>query len=119
MSIQTGNLNEEGRSYRSWVIGHFRDQHSPLFNEQFEVRWAKHAKGERKDPPKYNETAKTITVLVSGKFKVTFPGLSQEVVLENEGDYVFHDANVLHGSEALEDSFIITLRWPSVAGDQK
>ena len=63
--------------------------------------------------------AKTISILIKGKFLLIFPEENKEIVLEKQGDFVFWDSKVYHGSEALEDSTVLTIRWPSIPNDQK
>ena len=120
--IITGNLEQEklkNPQRKGWFIGHFMEPNSVFQSNDFEVRWGIHKKGEKKDIPGANMTAKTISILIKGKFAIRFPKQKKEVVLSKVGDFAFWDAKVYHTSEALTDSVILTIRWPSVAGDQR
>ena len=116
--IQTGNFNTEDQTHRQWVIGHFINSKSVFHNTDFEIRWANHKKGEKKDSPTSSEMAKTVSILVSGKCKLWFPEEDETIFLELGGDYVYFDKKTLHGFEALEDCLIITIRWPSLPDAQ-
>ncbi len=116
--IEIGNLDHKCRDYRGWVAGHFIDKESPLCISEFEVKWGRHSKGEKKKKVAANKTAKTLAILISGKFKLEFPELGEDAVLAQEGDYVFYDAGVAHAWEVLEDCLIINIRWPSIPKDQ-
>jgi quercetin dioxygenase-like cupin family protein len=57
--------------------------------------------------------------LIYGEFKIIFPLENREVVLSEEGDYVFFDSGVPHTWKTNKDTLLLTLRWPSLANDQK
>lgn len=121
MKIFSGNLNNgiQGQPLKKgWFIGYFMDNLPELKTDKFEVKWGIHKKGWKRDRIGTNQTAKTISILMQGKFKVTYPDENQEAMLEKMGDYIFHSPGVDHHSEALEDSVVLTIRWPSVQDDQ-
>lgn len=60
------------------------------------------------------EDRTALQVLVSGRFRVDFPGRS--VVLAEQGDYVVWGRGVDHSWYAEEESVVLTVRWPSVPG---
>ncbi|WP_336207965.1 hypothetical protein [Nonomuraea sp. LPB2021202275-12-8] len=53
-------------------------------------------------------------ILISGRFRVELPDRS--VLLAERGDYVVRGAGVDHSWRAEEESVVMTVRWPSVAG---
>lgn len=55
----TGNFNNEPQMYRGWIVGHFMERDSPFFNQDFEVKWGKHKKGESRSF--LNEQSETTT----------------------------------------------------------
>ncbi len=121
-SILKRNLTDELKrnpERRGWFIGHFMEPESVFKRDDFEVKWGVHPKGEKKSSVASNMVAKTVAILVRGKFSVTFPDEKEEIILSKEGDSVFFDSKINHFSEALEDSVVLTIRWPSKAGDQK
>ena len=97
-------------------MGHFAQP--PFQSDAFEAKWGVHAKGEAKSQAAANKTAETVSVLIRGKFSISLPETDQTLILENEGDYVYWDSGIAHSWEALEDCVVLTLRWPSLAGDQ-
>lgn len=111
--IETGNAIAEGESRRGWFIGNFIQPEQPLkTNNEIEVKWGIHPKGERRESLAVEGDILTISLLIRGHFKVIFSG--HEEVLKREGDYVMWKPNVRHSSEAIEDSVIVTIRMPSI-----
>ena len=112
-----GNLNQKA-AFKSWFIGFFVKPKSHWFhNQNFEVKWGKHKKGDKGKGWVANKTAFSLAILIKGKVRMQFEG-GKEVVLKNQGDYVGWAPGVYHDWEVLEDSVIITIRWPSLANDQ-
>lgn len=117
-NISSGNLDafqarEPGS--RGWFIGHFIDAASHFHSNDFEVMWSRHPLGDtRKAPSK--SSAKTLTILIEGKFKMIFPESRQEYELHKAGDYVFYAEDVSHTWESLqENSCMLVIRWPSLS----
>ena len=54
-------------------------------------------------------------MLVKGKMEIYFK--DEIVKLEKEGDFVIFDKGVDHSWKVLEDSTILSVRWPSLPGD--
>ncbi len=117
--IVTGNFDKEALSHKGWILGHFVSPTLPLHNRNFEMKWGKHKKGESKTSIGVNERASTLSILIYGKVLLKFPSQSRESLLEEEGDYVFWGPGIPHKWEVLEDSLVLTVRWPSVPGDQR
>lgn len=117
--IHKGNLNKENlTNTRGWFIGHFA-QDKNLCSDHFEIKWTTHPKGDIKPTTAKNKTAKTISILISGKFIVRYPQNNTNIILDQAGDYAYHAEGIYHTSEALEESTILTIRWPSIPGDQE
>jgi len=117
MKIVSGNLNEkikESPEKRGWFIGYFMDTDSFFKNDDFEVKWAVHSKREKKLGAIIKNSAKTIVILIKGEFVVRFPYIKREVILSQVGDFVSFNANkIKHDGEALKDSIVLVIRWPS------
>lgn len=122
MRIETGNAGSDGCrvSRHGWFGGHFMENRSVLQSCDVEIKWGVHAAGNSKDRFVVNRYARTVSVLVRGRSRLFFrQGKSRrEVVLEREGDYVAWDAGLPHRWIADQDSVVLTVRWPSVPGDQ-
>lgn len=117
MKIATGNFNSQVNDYRGWVVGHFLGADSPLKTNDLEVKWGFHKRGESKNVKASNTRAKSIAILIRGKVRLRFD--DKDIVLAKEGDYCFYDSGVSHSWVVEEDCLAITIRWPSLAGDQK
>ena len=119
--IATGNaLQDGGGERRGWFIGHFADPSDGLKSTSaVEVKWGVHARGEQKSALAHNLRAATLSVLVSGAFQVDFPDQGQSITLRAPGDYVLFAPGVPHRWTALEDTVILSVRWPSLPGDQQ
>ena len=113
---EEGNVNTKSNGERGWIFGHFIDPTSPFHSDDFEIKWSKNPQGASKIAAKANKVAKTVCILVRGKFRVDFPDLNKSVLLEKEGDYVFFGNGIVHSWKALEESLTINIRWPSLEG---
>jgi len=114
--IVTGNAIDHGdaRLQRGWFIGHFIDPAQGLrYTKEIEVKWGIHSTSEEKPIPNATE-ATTLTLLISGAFIVDFPELNKSAYLKRSGDYVIFAPGVMHIWKTLEDSVVLTVRWPSV-----
>ena len=130
--IINGNLHNEpeimtpreGGGYEGWFFGHFikeGSKFSQCHTKDFEIKWGVHPKGKQKKRPGYNKKARTFTILIHGKFLVTFfrDNKKEEFLLEKAGDYILYPPKISHTWLAKEDSLTFTIRWPSVPNDQK
>jgi hypothetical protein len=119
---QFGNLvvignAEEDRSLHAatgWFVGKFVDASRGLASTgDVEIKWGVHPANDERRSPGKSECATSLALLVKGTFVLTFPELKHEVTLRKPGDYVIYAPSVLHGWKALEDSILVTIRWPS------
>ena len=115
--IVSGNLDEEVSSHpetMGWFLGHFMTKYPDFMSDEVELKWARHEKGDKKDRPQAKTTTKTITILISGKFLIRFPKKNHDVILARLGDFIYYDASQdKHTREALEDSLLLVIRFPS------
>ena len=117
--IKSGNLEQcNDLEKRGWFIGHFMDKKSGFKSEEFELKWAVLSKGTTTEEA-FTITSKTMCVLIDGKFQIDFQKHQKKITLFNRGDFVFFEPNVLYKSEALEDSVVLAIRWPSIPNDKK
>ena len=120
--IYSGNARIEGalEGRRGWFLGHFRDPATGLpHSREVEIKWGTHYQGEEKTLLAANQSATTLSVLVSGAFRVWFPQYEREIILAEPGDYVVFAPGVAHTWRAMEDTVIISVRWPSLPEDQQ
>lgn len=115
-SIVTGNANQEAVRYRGWLIGHFiTPAADPRATTAVEVKWGVHKAGEMKYTWAKSVEATTLSMLIRGRFRLSFP--NHDFVLSQEGDYLVWSPDVFHKWQAEQDSVILTVRWPSWPGD--
>jgi hypothetical protein len=117
--IVQGNLNQNDPKRRGWFARHFMDEGSPFKTDDFEMQWRKLKAGEEKPALGTQKVAKTIGILVYGKFEFNFPDENKKITLSKEGEFVFFDAGVTHSWKVHQDTLLISIRWPSIPGDQK
>jgi hypothetical protein len=117
----TGNLGDKiANNKRGWVIGYFTDPEHDFHEHDFEMQWTELRAGRKKHGgPARNKTAKTMCILISGHLRLKFAGSREVVHLEKQGDYVYFPPGVFHYWVAVEKTVTMTLRWPSIRGDQE
>ena len=119
-SVTVGNAADEGAPRGGWFIGHFIDAALGLrHSAEIEVKWGAHRAGETKSADGANDSATTLSILVSGRFLLEFPDTGEAARLERPGDYALWPRGRWHRWTVLEDAVILTVRWPSRPGDQR
>lgn len=114
--VQTGNANDDAEPFGRWLIGHFIPPELGLRqSDDVEVKWSARETGFGEAYWTACRTATTLAILIAGKHRIEFPHRVCE--LSTPGDYVLWGAGVPHRWQVLEDSTIVAVRWPSVAGD--
>lgn len=107
-----GNAADASKDTRGWFVGHFMaGTDNPLRTADVELKWYTHAKGETREQWAPENQVRTLNVLIRGKFVLLFP--DQEVTLEREGDFVLFGPGVAHSFRSVEESLVLTVRWPS------
>ena len=110
-TIQTGNAavdNEKG-----WFIGGSLPEALGIrHTHDVELKWSTHTAGEERADWVTSEVRTTVAILISGKYEVMFRDKS--VTLIDQGDFVMWGKGSDHKGKAVEDSVILTVRWPSI-----
>lgn len=113
-----GNATVNSVGGTAWFLGQFVPETLGLRHQTaVELKWGVHPRGERRPGgAQANGVATTVSVLVRGAMQVTFEtdGRTHQVTLRNEGDYVIFGPELVHGWEALSNSVIMSVRFPSV-----
>jgi hypothetical protein len=110
----SGNAQEDGRDTRGWVLGHFiNPAHGVRSSKDVEVKWGIHPAGEKRAQWTADDQRTTLVLLVQGNFRIDLTETS--VTLGNQGDYLLWGPGIDHTWEALSDSVVVTVRWPSSA----
>ncbi|MEH0548886.1 signal peptidase I [Streptomyces sp. B21-105] len=113
-NVYVGNAGKDAALDHGWLLGHFKDAHDPRHSADVEIKWGVHPRGDERVKWVSGEVRTALLVLVSGRFRVELPGRS--VVLAEQGDYIVWGKGVDHSWYAEEESVVLTVRWPSVAG---
>lgn len=109
----SGNVVGAAKDTRGWFLGHFiPGEENPLRTSELELKWYTHTKGETRDAWAPGNPVRTLNILIRGHFVLLFP--DQEIPLEKEGDFVLFGPGVPHSFRSIEESLVLTVRWPSV-----
>jgi quercetin dioxygenase-like cupin family protein len=107
-----GNAADDGRERHGWFLGHFIDPAEGVRSSKAtEVKWGIHSAGEKRPEWTADDQRTTLVLMVEGSFRIDLTGGS--VTLDKQGDYVVWGPGIDHTWEALSDSVVITVRWPS------
>ena len=111
-TVHSGNATFDGEPHRGWFVGHFIDVAAdPRATGSVGIKWGIHPAGEKRVAWAVNREATTLSVLIHGRFRLTFAG--ESFLLERPGDYVIWAPGVPHHWEAEAASVVLTVRWPS------
>ncbi len=110
-TLLTGNLEADGKDRRGWFVGHFVEEPAMRHSTALEIKWFRHPKDDVRPKWVTGETRTTLLVLISGRFAIDLGG--GEIVLAEQGDYAMWGPEVDHRWRAIEESVMLTVRWPS------
>jgi quercetin dioxygenase-like cupin family protein len=80
-------------------------------SKDVEVKWGIHRTGDKRAEWTADEQRTTLVLLVQGNFRIDLT--EGTVVLARQGDYALWGPGIDHSWEALSDSVVVTVRWPS------
>lgn len=112
-----GNAKADDVRGSGWFVGQFVPAELGLRHETaVELKWGIHPDGEKRPQPWANQNGTTISVLIEGSLRLRFyiDGTQQEVMLRTKGDYVAFGPKVVHSWEAVGDTIVLSVRFPSV-----
>lgn len=112
--VYVGRADRDAALDRGWLMGHFKEPGDPRHSEDVEIKWGVHPVGDTRARWATGEVRTALLVLISGRFRLDFPGGS--VTLAEQGEYVVWGKGVDHSWYAEEESVTLTVRWPSVPG---
>jgi hypothetical protein len=110
----TSNAAEDTCDSRGWLLGHFIDPSQGIRStKDVEVKWGIHPASDKRTKWTVGDRRTTLVLLVEGNFRIDLTAGS--VTLKKQGDYAIWGPGVDHSWEALSDSIVLTVRWPSSA----
>jgi hypothetical protein len=112
-----GNAKADQVRGSGWFVGQFVQAELGLRRQtEVELKWGIHPDGDKRPQPWANQNGTTISVLIEGCLRVTFhvDGTRQEATLRTKGDYVIFGPDVVHSWEAVGDTIVLSVRFPSV-----
>lgn len=111
--IHIGNAENFQTSSRGWFVGAFLDdQHGPLKTDDLQLKWGHHPVGDHRHELSEAADTASITILISGLFRLNFPGQDPgSVLLGQQGDFAYFGPGVPHTWQAEAASVILTVRW--------
>ena len=116
-SFYFGNANADQVRGSGWFVGQFvPPEHGLRHQTEVELKWGVHTDGEKRSHPWANQNGTTIAALLEGSLKIAFhiDGTRQEVTLRTKVDYVAFGPEVVHSWEAVGDTVVLSVRFPSV-----
>ena len=119
--ISVGHAVAAGLNTGGWFLGRYVEGDRRRRTDAVEVKWGVHPEGSGQAGYMANPASNTLSVLVSGVFRLKFIEAEdevQEVVLKNPGDYAVWGGGTSHAWDALTDCVVLTVRWPSAEDDQ-
>lgn len=109
-----GNAADDTQDTRGWLLGHFIDPEDGVRSTTaVEVKWGVHPAGDKRPEWTSDDQRTTLVLLVSGRFRVDLTEGS--TTMTKQGDYVLWGPGIDHIWEALADSVVLTVRWPSLS----
>jgi hypothetical protein len=112
-----GNAEVDQVRNTGWFLGQFVPAELGLRHQtDVELKWGIHPDGEKRSHPWANGNGTTVSILIRGGLRVAFHvGASpQMVTLEKQGDYIVFGPDVVHSWEAIGDTLVLSVRFPSV-----
>ncbi len=112
-----GNAKADQLRGSGWFVGQFVPPDLGLRHpDAVEIKWGVHPDGEKRPRDWASGHATTISVLIRGCLRVTFHvgEMPQTVTLAAEGDYVVFAPDTVHSWEAVGETVVMSVRFPSV-----
>ncbi|ATE55738.1 signal peptidase I [Actinosynnema pretiosum] len=109
---QAGNVTEDASDTRGWLVGHFIAPAQGVRSQKdVEVKWFHHPAGDKRAEWTSDDQRTTLVFLISGNFRVDLTEGGK--TMTEQGDYIMWGPGIDHSWEALADSVVMTVRWPS------
>ena len=112
MNLLKSNAYTRGKLKNGWFLGHFMEDKN-LCDNDLEMQMIHLKKGFVKESTRINKKVKALTILIKGRFEISFPEENESFVLEKSGDFIKFDLSSRHIGRAIKSSTILTTKWPS------
>lgn len=99
---------------KGWFLGSFFEAGNPLKNDQIEICYKNHPKGDRIEPH-YHRKKVEVMIFLTGKARYTINGWEHII---RGGEFLFVDVNNIIKGEFLEPSKIFAIHSPSLSKDK-
>jgi hypothetical protein len=116
-SFYCGNALKDQVRGSGWFVGQFVPPDLGLRHQtDVEIKWGIHPDGEKRSQGWATGHGTTVSVLIRGHLRVTlYTGdPPQMVALRSEGDYIIFAPDTVHSWEAVGDTVVLSVRFPSV-----
>lgn len=110
-TFSVGNASENNQS--GWFVGPFLKGLGIRHTDRVQIKWGVHQAGDRREKISDGFGFCSAAVLVNGSFLLEFPSRSGTVLLSRPGDYVLYGPELPHSWQAVTDSTLLTVRWPT------
>lgn len=109
--VVAGN-GAEAVATRGWFVGgnYLPESAGIRKNDTVEIKWGIHPKGQERQAYAEANGKRTVCMILSGAFELTFDG-GRQVTLAKQAEYVMWGPTVGHTWRVLEDSLALTARW--------
>jgi hypothetical protein len=115
-SVYFGNVAADQMRGTGWFVGQFAPDGLRRLTD-IELKWGLHPDGERRPRgPEAITGATTVSILIRGTLQMVFykGGIERPVTLQREGDYVIFGPDVVHSWEAIGETLVVSVRFPSI-----
>jgi hypothetical protein len=112
-----GNAMTDQVGGSGWFVGQFvPPELGRRHQTAVEIKWGLHPDGDRRSAPWAHGAGTTIAILIRGSLRLSFHAgdVVQHVTLANEGDYVVFGPEIVHAWEAVGETLVLSVRFPSV-----
>ena len=119
-SVYFGNAAADQLRGTGWFVGQFVAV-EPRRQTAVELKWGLHHDGEmRARGPEAVADATTVSILIRGAMRLAFyaDGSECAITMQREGDYVIFGPGVVHSWEAVGETLVVTVRFPSIKRPQ-
>jgi hypothetical protein len=115
-SVYFGNAAADQLHGTGWFVGQFAPS-GPRRQTDVELKWGLHRDGEvRVRGPEAVANATTVSILIRGTLRLVFyaDGTERVVTMQQEGDYVIFGPGIVHSWQAVGETLVVTVRFPSL-----